>query len=270
MSNGYWGSRFPFENFICSKMIFFMLAYGLARRRFINSFKRLFSPSKVALQNTSSTRQVLMKWLDQGYEKLNMGGGPKNLEGFVNIDFVTYPNVQRQVIANILDLAFIPDGCVSQVHSNHVIEHLTNIDLINQICEWRRILKKDGLLTIRCPNVLGAAYGFWFEPIIESQKDEFIKLGFPVDEDFGNPADRWVHKDLFGLIHWFYGDAGNIANQHLSRLTPSMLHRLLVAQGFNVLKMTEPEAINIAVVARKVPPVCKRVVGYRKHNAQME
>lgn len=251
MAYGNWGSRLPLENMVCSKAVFLMLAYGVARRRFINSVKRLVCRPKVALENTPLTRQALMKWLDQGYDKLNIGGGPKNLKGFINIDFVSYPDVERQVIANIQDLAFIPDACVSQVHSNHLIEHLSNTELTNQIREWYRILKKDGLVTIRCPNALGVAYGFWFEPIIESQKDGFVELGFPADEDFGNPSDRWVHKDLFGLIHWFYGDPGNRANQHLSRLTPSMLHGGLVAQGFNVLKMTEPEAINIAVVARK-------------------
>lgn len=251
MSNGYWGSRFPFGNFICSKTVFIMLAYGLARRRFINRLKRIFSPPKGTLQNTSTTRQELIKWLNQGYDKLNVGGGPKDLKGFINIDFVTYPHVQRQVIANILDISFIPDGCFSQVHSNHVIEHFTHTELINQVKEWNRILKKEGLLTIRCPNALGAAYGFWFEPIIESQKDEFNKIGFPADEDFGNFADRWVYKDLFGIIHWFYGDVGNITNQHLSRITPSMLYDLLVIHGFNVIKMTKPEAINIVVVARK-------------------
>ncbi|MGB5158937.1 MAG: hypothetical protein WBN77_16040 [Desulfobacterales bacterium] len=153
--------------------------------------------------------------------------------------------------ANILDLAFIPDECISHVHSNHVIEHLKNEEIINQISEWDRILKREGLLTIRCPNTLGAAYGFWFEPILESQKAEFTRLGFPADEDFGNPADKWGHKDFFGLIHWFYGDAGNISNQHLSRLTPSVLHKLLVDKGFSVLKMSEPEALNIVIVARK-------------------
>ena len=251
MANGYWGSRFPFENFICSKMVFIMLAYGLARRRFINRLKGIFVPPKVTLQNTPLTRQALMKWLDQGYDKLNMGGGSKDLNGFINIDFIACPDVQRQVIANILDIAFIPDGCASQVHSNHVVEHLSNVDLANQIREWHRILKEDGLLTIRCPNVLGAAYGFWFEPIIESKRDEFVKLGFPSDENFGNSEDRWIYKDFFGLIHWLYGDAGNITNQHLSQVTPSMLHNLLVNGGFSVLKMTEPEAINIVVVARK-------------------
>jgi hypothetical protein len=233
-----------------------MLAFGLARRRFINCIRRIFSPPKVPSKNTSLIQQELMEWLNQGYDKLNIGGGPKNLEGFVNIDFMNYPNVQRQVVANILDLSFLPDECVSQVHSNHVIEHLTNIDLITQIRNWYRILKKDGLLTIRCPNALGAAYGFWFEPVVESCKDEFIKLGFPLDEDFGNPADRWIHKDFFGLIHWLYGDTGNVGNEHLSHLTPSILHALLVSNGFNIVKMTEPEAINIAVVAVKVARSC--------------
>lgn len=251
MSKGYWGSRLPLANIFCSKMVFIMLFVGLTRRRVINRFKRIFFSPKVILINTSSPRQAFMEWLNQGFNKLNIGGGPKNLAGFVNVDFVNYPNVQRQIEANILDLSFIPDECLWQVHSNHVIEHLASHDLINQFREWHRILRMDGLLTIRCPNALGAAYGFWFEPVIENQREEFIKLGFPADEDFGNPNDRWVHKDLFGLIHWFYGDAGNISNQHLSQITPSMLRGMLVDQGFNVLKMAEPEAINIVVVARK-------------------
>lgn len=251
MSGGYWGSRLPIGNVFCSKAIFLMRACRLARLRFKNRVKRIFSPPQVVLKNTPATRLFFMKWLDRGYDKLNIGGGPKDLEGFVNIDFAAYPHVKRQVIANILDLSFIPDECVSQVHSNHVLEHLPTGDLPNQIRDWHRILKKEGVLTLRCPNALGAAYGFWFDPVIETQKDEFMKLGFPADEDFGNPADRWVHKDFYGLLHWFYGDAGNIANEHLSLLTPSMLHELLIAEGFHVLKMTEPEAINIAIVARK-------------------
>jgi len=228
-----------------------MLVFRLAWLSLCNRVKRLFIPPKITLENALSTQVALKRFLDEGYNKLNIGGGPKNLEGFINIDFVTYPNVQRQVIANILDSAFIPDKAAAHIHSNHVIEHLTHTEIINQLREWHRILKDEGLLTIRCPNALGVAYGFWFEPIIENHQDEFIKLGFPPDEDFGNPDDRWFHKDFFGLIHWFYGDVGNLTNQHLIRLTPSMLLSLLVEQGFNVLKMAEPESINIVVVARK-------------------
>ena len=229
-----------------------MMLYRLTSRRLKNSLRRKCSPQRFQLENTATTAQSLQKWLNLGYDKLNIGGGTKNLNGFINIDFVYSPNTQRQVVANILDLSFIPDSCIHHIHSNHVIEHLTCSDLKAQINQWYRILKADGLVTIRCPNALGAAYGFWFEPVIENQKEEFIKLGYPVDEDFGNPEDRWLHKDFFGLIHWLYGDAGNIANQHLCQITPTRLCELLSEANFQILKVTDPETLNIVVVARKV------------------
>jgi hypothetical protein len=156
------------------------------------------------------------------------------------------------VVANILDLSFVPDACVSQVHTNHVVEHLTGEELRIQLRQWHRILKPSGRVTLRCPNALGGAYGFWFEPVIETGKADFVALGFPQDEDFGNPKDRWVHKDLFGLVHWFYGDVGNIENQHLSILTPKNLMSLLTEAHFELLKVAESEAMNIVIVAQKL------------------
>jgi hypothetical protein len=193
----------------------------------------------------------LEKWFRQGYDGLNIGGGPKNLAGFVNIDFVDYPNVDRAIIADITDLSFVPDGCVSRIHSNHVIEHLSGEQLHRQFSEYFRILKSNGRITLRCPNALGAAYGFWHEPILEDGREEFVSLGFPKDEDFGNSADGWMHEDLFGLLHWFYGDVGNPQNEHLSLITPSKIVNYLKSAGFAVEKMTEPEAVNIVVIARK-------------------
>jgi len=128
---------------------------------------------------------------------------------------------------------------------------LTKEQLEHQLKEYHRVLKDDGVLSIRCPNALGAAYGFWLEPILEQERDEFIACGFPADEAFGNPADKWMHKDLFGLLHWLYGDVGNIQNQHLNIITPSMIKSSVVEAGFNILKMANPEAVNIVIVARK-------------------
>lgn len=254
MSNGYWGSKFPLGNLLCSKLIFILLAYRLTSRRLINALKQRLSPKNAIQRDTEAARRMFVHFFEMGYDKLNVGGGPKNLDGFVNIDFFCYPNVQRQIVADILDMAFIPDGCISQVHSNHVIEHVSKIDIVNQIRIWNRILKKGGLLTLRCPNALGAAYGFWFEPFIETQKEIFVQLGFPRDEDFGNASDRWVYKDFFGLVHWLYGDPGNAGNQHLNQLTPTALYHLLRKGGFDILKTAEPEALNIVVVARKATP----------------
>ena len=251
MANGQWGSRFPIGNLLCSKFIFAAVRLRIATRRLRNMLKRFLLSDSEQLVNHSSTADVLKQWLERGYNKLNIGGGRKNLAGFINIDFVFFAEVERQVIANILGLSFIPDACVSQIHTNHVVEHLTQEQFENQLKQYYRILKDGGLLSIRCPNALGVSYGFWFEPVLEQERNEFIACGFPADETFGDPADKWMHKDLFGLLHWYYGDMGNIQNQHLNIIMPTKIKASVEDAGFNILKMSNPEAINIVVVARK-------------------
>jgi SAM-dependent methyltransferase len=198
----------------------------------------------------ANSADELRQWMASGYCKLNVGGGPKNLEGFVNIDFVRHPSVRRGIRANILDLSFVPDVSMTHIHSNHVLEHLTEEEIRHQLLEYRRILRRDGLFTLRCPNALGGAYGFWFPPVIESEREEFQRLGFPSDEDLANPDDAWIHRDFYGVLHWFFGDMGNVENQHLTLLTPTKVQRLLREAGLTILKTAEPEAVNIVIVAR--------------------
>jgi SAM-dependent methyltransferase len=167
------------------------------------------------------------------------------------VDFVAHHNVEREICANILDLSFVPSSSIAQVHSNHVIEHLSREQLISQLESYQRILRPGGRLTIRCPNALGAVYAFWFPPVHEGNRNEFLALGYPLEEDFGNPKDAWLHKDFYGLIHWLYGDIGNVENEHLNQLTPSSVKELLGSAGFTVELISAPEAINLVVSARK-------------------
>jgi len=251
MSKGLWSSRLPIANLLCSGFIFAAVRYRIATRRCFNAVKKVLRPRATRVLNDDSVALAMKNWLDQGYDKLNIGGGKKNLYGFVNIDFVPHPNVEREVVANILDLTFVPDETASHIHSNHVIEHLTEAQLHRQLREYYRILKDRGRISIRCPNALGVAYGFWFPPILEQERDEFVSLGFPQDENFGNPLDRWAYKDLFGLLHWFYGDMGNIENQHQNVITPSKLIAYLEEAGFKIIKISKPEALNLVVIASK-------------------
>lgn len=249
MAFGRWGGRLPLVNFVATNALFGAARWRTLSRRFRNRLRK----RPVAMTTPPGAAAELRAWLDRGYERLNVGGGPKNLAGFVNIDFARFPVVERQVVANILDLSFVPSESVAQIHSNHVIEHLTEEQIVAQLREYHRILRAGGLLTLRCPNALGVAYGFWFEPVLESDRDEFIRLGFPADENLADPADRWAHKDLFGTLHWFYGDAGNIENEHLTRITPTKIAGLLNDAGFTIVKSAEPEALNIVVIAHRRP-----------------
>ena len=251
MSNGYWGSKFPISNFICTRIVFAGVWWGITRRRIINALRDKIYHRDVQLVNNGSTKEAIKKWLDAGYDKINIGGGSKNIDRFINVDFTAHPEVDREVVANILDLSFIPSDSISQIHTNHVIEHLAHSQLLDQLKEYHRILRDGGLLTLRCPNALGASYAFWFKPVLERDRDKYVELGFPKDEDFDNPSDGWMHKDLFGLLHWYYGDMGNIKNQHLNIITPSKIKRMVTSSGFRIIKMADPESLNIVIIARK-------------------
>lgn len=251
MAYGRWGSRIPLGNLFFTWLILFGIRWRLASRRFENKLRGILSHRRVVRINKKSAAADLERWLSAGYDRLNVGGGPKNLAGFINLDFVTHPGVEREVCANILDLSFVPSERVTQIHSNHVLEHLTWEQIASQLREYARILRPGGLLTIRCPNALGVAYAFWFEPVYESGRDAFLTLGYPPQEDFGNPQDGWLHKDFYGILHWLYGDMGNIENQHLSRLTPSSLRQMLEETGFTILRVSAPEAINLVFAACK-------------------
>jgi hypothetical protein len=251
MANGLWGSKYPVVNYISTHLIFLAVRYRINYLKLKNKIRSATNPRQVTITNQQRTYTDFENLLEMGYKKINIGGGHRNLEGFINIDFVSSPLVKIQVVANILDLSFIKNECLTQIHSNHLIKHLDMSDLQKQASEWYRILMEDGILTIRCPNILGASYGFWFEPVLETDKEEFMRLGFPPDEVFCNKEDVWLHKDLFGLLHWFYGDVGNITNQHLNQITPTKLSNVLNSAGFTIVKITNPESLNIAVIAIK-------------------
>lgn len=193
---------------------------------------------------------MMREWLKEGFNKVNIGGGSKNLAGFVNVDFVAFPSVERQVVGDIRDLSFIPDRTISHIHSNHVIEHLSPEELQSQLAQWHRVLKEGGIVSIRCPNALGVAFGFWFPPVLDESREAFLQAGYPADEDFCW-ADSWMHQDVLGTFYWFYADPGNIRNQHVSILTPSILKTALGRAGFEIAQMSVPESVNLIVVAVK-------------------
>lgn len=251
MKKNYFG-RLPILNILLSNLLQAVIHWRIFALRCINSVKAKTKPKHYILANDISTANALAECRRSGYDKINIGGGNKNLKGFINIDFIRHPDVEREIVANILDLSFIPSASISQVHSNHVVEHLSQDMLQAQLSEWHRILRDDGLVSIRCPNALGVCFGFWFEPVLEQGRDEFIELGFPDDEEFMNPLDRWYHKDFYAFLHWIYGDVGNPANQHLNIITPTQLQKTITQKGFQILKMSAPEATNIVLVAKKI------------------
>ncbi len=245
-TGNYFGDQ-KFLNRSISKLVFWGLEYR--RRQLIRKHRNVVKA--VQLRNTGQSRIDFQCFLDQGFTRINIGGGRKNLEGFVNIDFIKHPEARREVIANILDLSFIPDASLNHIHSNHLVEHLTQEQLEDQLVQYWRTLKADGIISIRCPNALGVTYGFFFGAVAEKNHGEFIELGFPEDEDFYLEHDGWYYQDLWALYHWLHAYTGNMENQHLNLLTPTKLKVAVAEAGFSILKTANPEASNLVIMAKK-------------------
>ena len=250
MKKKYFG-YYPFVNIFVSKLIFRTIRYRAWRLKLYWRWKKKSIPP-IQLVNDTTTAQKFQELYKKGFDKLNVGGGSKNFEGFINLDFISHGNVEREVIANIMDLSFIPDATIAHVHSNHLIEHITQEQLEMHLKDCLRILKPGGILSLRCPNALGVSYGFFFDVVGEKGHEEFLALGYPKEEDFFNPLDDWYHKDLYGFYHWIYAYTGNRENGHLNIITPTKLRNTVEKAGFKVLKQTDPETSNNVLIAKKL------------------
>jgi predicted SAM-dependent methyltransferase len=82
--------------------------------------------------------------------KLHLGCGKRFIPGFIHIDAVEYPHIDH--VSTIDNLSFINDDSVDLIYSCHVLEHFKRKSLKSVLLEWRRILKKDGILRTSVPD----------------------------------------------------------------------------------------------------------------------
>ena len=107
--------------------------------------------------------------------KLHLGSGIRYLEGFLHIDIADYEHIDIKSSVDKLDT--IDDGAVDEIYASHVLEYFDRNEVESVLKEWKRVLKKDGVLRIAVPNfealikvyqeteeidkILGPLYGKW-------------------------------------------------------------------------------------------------------------
>lgn len=89
--------------------------------------------------------------------KLHLGCGWRNFgKGWVHIDGGNYDHL------DYFDIQKLPfkDESVDLIYSSHVIEYFDREEITTLLSEWKRVLKKDGVLRIAVPNfeVLSSLY----------------------------------------------------------------------------------------------------------------
>ncbi len=155
--------------------------------------------------------------------KLNIGAGKQTWPDFFCVDAVQHPRASRDLdlihaftfaedgtLENPLPL---DDGCASQVHNYHFIEHVYRWEAPAVIQEFRRLLKPGGLLVIECPDLAKSA-----QNLLRGATDQMCMWGM-----YGDPS--W--KDPYMCHRWGY--------------TPKTIGHLLKAEGFTKIRVMAPK-----------------------------
>lgn len=75
--------------------------------------------------------------------RLNLGSGPHELDGYINLD--------RKNGNEVYPLAHA-DGSVDEIRASHVLEHFSHLDFGTILADWVRALKPGGILKIAVPD----------------------------------------------------------------------------------------------------------------------
>ena len=103
--------------------------------------------------------------------KLHLGSGSRYLKGYLHIDIADYEHID--IKSSVDKLNTIDDDTVDEIYASHVLEYYDRNEVESVLNEWKRVLKKDGVLRIAVPN---------FETLIEvyQETDEIEKILGPL------------------------------------------------------------------------------------------
>jgi hypothetical protein len=143
--------------------------------------------------------------LDQKKLMLNLGCGDKKISGYINIDI--RKECKPDLVCNVCKLPYEPNT-VDRILASDILEHIGIHDLKGVLMHWHDILKKDGTLIIKTPNL---------DTIIDYYKTGKI----PFEE----------------LVRKIYGQQDYEGNYHFTGFNPDSLYRELMYIGFVKIKI---------------------------------
>ena len=91
-------ARFSLINVVINNFLFICVKWRLFSLRLKNRIQIMIKSKQYQLSNDSATGKAFLRFIEQGYTKVNIGGGAKNLEGFVNLDFISHPCALHPII----------------------------------------------------------------------------------------------------------------------------------------------------------------------------
>jgi predicted SAM-dependent methyltransferase len=107
---------------------------------------------------------------------LDIGCGENKRRGSIGVDIRRTCGVD--VIADARVLPF-RNEVFDHVYSSHLIEHFSHREIPRVVAEWVRILKRNGMIEIRCPDLRARALLFFLNPTWQNVKNIYGAQDFP-------------------------------------------------------------------------------------------
>jgi predicted SAM-dependent methyltransferase len=82
--------------------------------------------------------------------RLNLGGGPVRIDGWINVDILgMHPDVHWDLRNGVP----FPDGSAEAIFLEHVLEHFVLADVMTLLADCRRVLVPGGVLRVGVPDL---------------------------------------------------------------------------------------------------------------------
>jgi predicted SAM-dependent methyltransferase len=132
--------------------------------------------------------------------RLHLGCGSKLFDGYINVDGAYMKGTPGITIHDLLDPFPLPDSCVDEIISVHVIEHIMPDQVPMLMKEWLRVLKPGGFVAVEWPDILKMCQYIVQDPARLYSSDKRVrKRG--IAGIFGNIAK---YQDPVMLHKWGY------------------------------------------------------------------
>jgi predicted SAM-dependent methyltransferase len=88
--------------------------------------------------------------------RIHLGCGKRRLEGYVHVDLADYPHIDYK--HDVKSLPMFGDGSAGLIYASHVIEYFDRLELEEVLKEWRRVLRRGGILRLAVPDFRALAW----------------------------------------------------------------------------------------------------------------
>ena len=132
------------------------------------------------------------QWNAKGL-KLHVPSGSIYLNNFINVDL---DNETADVQADATNLECFSDNSVDLILASHLIEHFAEVEVLNVLREWYRVIKPGHWVIVECPDAEACMKNF-----LEIPADDINKRIYQFPQIWGRPDWHPLQAHKCGIWH---------------------------------------------------------------------